>query len=406
MINPNNLCMGCMKEKSNPEGMCLECGFSIKKYNQMRSDRALPPMTILAGKYLLGKVLGEGGFGITYLAWDLNREEKIAIKECFPVGLVYRDTKNSDHEYVTTVRGTEDSYYKKALESFALEAENLKKFNRNPGIVSVRDFFYENDTAYLTMEYAQGKNLKQVLGEHGGTMEYKQVLEIMQPILQSLSEVHKAGIIHRDISPENIIVSEDGKKVTLIDFGAARFQTGDETRSLSIILKHGYAPMEQYQSRSRQGSWTDIYALCATMYHLLSGKIPASAPDRAMGDTLEPLNSINLKIPLSLSDAISKGMEMSQEARYQSIEELEEALYAEEEIITNPEKSLWKESLEILGASIVIFVILMVVMFYLNETYNQFSGDSLGYIEHEEILESSPSSKQGYILADSVEFTM
>ncbi len=338
MINPNNLCMGCMKEISNSKGRCPECGFSISDYNQMRSDRALPPMTILAGKYLLGKVLGEGGFGITYLAWDLNREEKIAIKECFPVGLVYRDTKNSDHEYVTTVRGTEDSYYKKALESFALEAENLRKFNRNPGIVSVRDFFYENNTAYITMEYVEGKTLRQVLKENGGTLPWKEVLEIMLPILDALSYVHNYRIIHRDISPENIILDKKGN-ATLIDFGAARIQTGNDTRSLSIILKHGYAPFEQYQSRGSQGAWTDVYAICATMYHLIGGEIPISATDRVLGDSLKTLKTMNNDVPAHISDAIEKGMAIKKEDRFQNIQELKEILYAVEEGSTQPYKT-------------------------------------------------------------------
>ena len=167
MIDPNKLCMGCMTELSDVHEKCPKCGFSIEEYNQKRSSRALPPMTILAGKYLLGKVLGEGGFGITYLGWDLNKEEKIAVKECFPSGLVYRDSIMSGKGTVTVINDRQE-YFKKALKSFAQEAENLKRFNHCPGIVSVRDFFYENETAYIVMEYIEGVSLKEYLKQKGG----------------------------------------------------------------------------------------------------------------------------------------------------------------------------------------------------------------------------------------------
>ena len=326
MIDPNNLCMGCMTELSDVHEKCPKCGFSIEEYNQKRSSRALPPMTILAGKYLLGKVLGEGGFGITYLGWDLNKEEKIAVKECFPSGLVYRDTMMLEKETVTVINDRQE-YFKKALESFAQEAENLQRFNQCPGIVSVRDFFYENETAYIVMEYVEGKTLKQIMDEMNGAFKYQRVLEMLKPLMETLDRIHREGIIHRDISPENIILKEDGT-VTLIDFGAARIQTGNETKSMSIILKHGYAPIEQYQSRSRQGPWTDIYALCATMYHLMSGKLPVSAADRVLEDSLEPLYKVYLAVPLRISDAISKGMKIKIEDRYQSMKELEEDLFS------------------------------------------------------------------------------
>ena len=325
MIDPNKLCMGCMTELSDVHEKCPKCGFSIEEYNQKRSSRALPPMTILAGKYLLGKVLGEGGFGITYLGWDLNKEEKIAVKECFPSGLVYRDSIMSGKGTVTVINDRQE-YFKKALKSFAQEAENLKRFNHCPGIVSVRDFFYENETAYIVMEYVAGKTLKQVMDDMNGAFKYQQVLEMIHPIMEILEKIHREGIIHRDISPENIILKEDGT-VTLIDFGAARIQTGNETKSMSIILKHGYAPIEQYQSRSRQGPWTDVYALCATMYHLMSGKLPVSAADRVLEDSLEPLYKICLAVPLRISDVIGKGMKIKIEDRYQSMKELEDTMF-------------------------------------------------------------------------------
>mgnify|MGYP005758911667 CR=1 FL=1 len=326
MINPNNLCMGCMNELSEGKKLCPQCGFSMEAYEQKRSDRALPPLTILAGKYLLGKVLGEGGFGITYLAWDLNRERKVAIKEYFPSGLAFRDTKMTEKETVSISGGAMHEIYERGLKSFTAEAENLRRFQQTEGIVKVFDFIYENDTAYIVMEYAQGKTLKKVLEEYGGTMPYRAVLQIMKPLLEALGKIHKENIIHRDISPENIILDQEGK-ATLIDFGAARISTGNETKSMTIVLKHGYAPVEQYLSRGRQGSWTDIYAICATMYHLITGVIPQEATERMLEDTVVPIKRLKPEVPLAVTEAIEKGLAVKWEKRYQNVEELVRKLY-------------------------------------------------------------------------------
>ncbi len=343
MIDPNRLCMGCMRESENLDTACPNCGFSLEKYKKERSSRVLPAGTILAGKYLLGKVLGEGGFGITYLAWDLNEEEKIAIKEYFPAELAYRDTVLTQQERVSASGGEKRAYYEKGLESFAKEAKNLQKFNWVSGIVSIRDFFHENNTAYIVMEFVEGKTLSQVLKENGGPLPWKQVLDIMRPVLEALAVVHEYQIIHRDISPENIIVSADRKKVTLIDFGAARLQTGNETKSMTITLKHGYAPIEQYQSRGKQGPWTDVYAVCATMYHLIGGKRPASATER-MESPLTPLAHLNLQIPQWLSNVISRGMEIEGARRYQKVQELKEALYNPSQSSDNRNKNITQKT--------------------------------------------------------------
>lgn len=329
MYDPNKLCLGCMRELKEQEKVCPECQFSVDKYNQERSSRVLPLGTILSGKYLIGRVLGEGGFGITYLAWDLNKEEKIAVKEYFPAELAYRDTVLNSTERVTASGGAKRSYYEKGLKSFAQEAQNLQKFNWVSGIVSIRDYFYENNTAYIVMEYVEGKTLSQVMKEGGGPVEWKHALELTLPVLDALAVIHEYQIIHRDISPDNIIVGDDGK-VTLIDFGAARIQTGNETKSMTITLKHGYAPIEQYQSRGRQGPWTDIYAMCATMYHLMSGRLPPNATERVMGAHLTQLAHLKPQIPQRISEAIARGMEVESGKRYQKVQELKIALYRTE----------------------------------------------------------------------------
>ncbi len=367
MINPNNLCMGCMNELAEGESICSKCGFSPEDYNRKRSGRTLAPMTILAGKYLLGKVLGEGGFGITYLAWDLNKEEKIAVKEYFPGALAYRNTRSSVEEYITPLNSTADTYYQKGLKSFVEEARNLKKFDAIPGIVSVKDFFYENKTAYIVMEYIEGMTLKQVMEKLESPMVWSQVLEVMHPVLKALEKIHREGIIHRDISPDNIIVGGDGK-VTLIDFGAARFQTGNETKSLSVILKQGYAPVEQYQSRGKQGPWTDVYAVCATMYYMMSGIVPAESIERISEELLVPLSELQPDIPREISDAVSHGMKVLWQERSQDMQVLEAELYEKRKSgAEDPYPKLeWIDVVICIYLVIVIVVAISVVLFLLS----------------------------------------
>ncbi len=330
MIDPNKICMGCMKE-THGEEKCPYCGFSLKEYQGRRSPRALPVYTILNGKYLIGKVIGEGGFGITYLALDLNLQISLAIKEYFPTSLVTRDTTGGKTETVTLLKRENADVYERGLESFTEEAKNLAKFNDREGIVSVSNFFFENGTGYLVMEYVSGKSLKEVLEERKTILSEGETLELMQPLLNSLIQVHKSGIIHRDISPDNIMLSDKGK-VVLIDFGAARMSTGAETRTLTIVLKHGYAPVEQYQTKGHQGPFTDVYAVCATMYYMMSGQKPEAATDRVKEDTLKSLEQLSGEVPgMSVSPgvsmAIAKGLAVRAEDRYQNIESLMLDLY-------------------------------------------------------------------------------
>lgn len=336
MIDPNKICPGCMKELDDVHQECPYCGFHPEQYEAQRNARVLPCQTILSGRYMLGKVIGEGGFGITYLGWDLMLEMEVAVKEYFPVGLATRDTQFNSNETVNIMSGEKARHYETRLRGFEQEARNLAKFQDLPGVVSVKDFFFENQTAYLVMEYVEGISLKKYLQEVGRPLTEESVLSIMKPVLQSLGKIHKAGIIHRDISPENILIGKD-KKVTLIDFGAARMATGTETKSLTILLKHGYAPVEQYQTRGRQGPWTDIYALCATIYKMCSGKVPGEAIDRMVEDDLKTLEELSrenpqMKVSKHLSDVIARGLAVKVEDRYQNVESLMDALYGGAEI--------------------------------------------------------------------------
>lgn len=316
-----NLCMNCMQEHEGP-GPCPHCGFDESEYESL--PHYLPLRTILNGKYLVGKVLGQGGFGITYLGWDLNLDIKLAIKEYYPNGFVSRESTYGPSLSIMT--GSRSEYFQKGLAKFVDEAKRLGKFWGLPGIVAVKDYFRQNNTAYIVMEFAEGETLKEVLKKNNGRMRPDVLFEMMHPLFESLDVVHKAGIIHRDISPDNIMVDSHGH-VKLLDFGAARDFISQDEKSLSVMLKPGYAPEEQYRSRGQQGPWTDVYGLCATIYRALTGEPPVESLDRMQEDTLKPLSAFDVSIPPWQEAALMKGLAVFANNRYSSVEELEKAIY-------------------------------------------------------------------------------
>ncbi len=319
-----NLCYSCMKEKGAP-GPCPHCGFDESAYEP--APHHLPPGTILYGKYLIGRVLGEGGFGITYVGWDLNLEMKVAVKEYYPNGFVTRD--NGRTNTLTILTGPRGEFFQKGVEKFVEEARRLAKFWRLPGIVAVKDYFQENKTAYIVMEFVQGSTLKEILkNASDGRLPAEQIFQMMRPVMKSLDKVHEAGLIHRDISPDNLMVDREGQ-VMLIDFGAARDFLAEGEKSLSVMLKPGYAPEEQYRSRGKQGPWTDVYSLCATMYRAITGQVPEESLDRLAEDTLKRPSQLGVSLPGWQEKALMKGLAVFQKDRLQSMKELEAALYTE-----------------------------------------------------------------------------
>lgn len=336
LADPNKLCMGCMKNLEYHGMVCPHCGFSCADYRQVKNS--LPLYEILNGKYLVGKVIGVGGFGITYIGWDFYQGKKVCIKEYFPRGVAARLTeaeKALQGEGAVTysvdvyTQNTEQARnaYIHGLETYIKEAQTLSKFFFMPGIVSVRDFFYGNKTAYIVMEYIDGINLKQYAKKCGGRLQPDFLFPLLKDVLKALNEVHKTGIIHRDISPDNMMMTMDGK-VKLIDFGAAkRYGNGQEA---AVLLKHGYAPIEQYDKNGNQGPWTDIYSICASIYYLLTGiKIPR-ATEREQRDTVSLLQAQGVPIPEEQDFVIRKGMSIRQEDRYQNVADFYHALYGQE----------------------------------------------------------------------------
>ena len=323
-IDHDLLCMGCMRERENAEGPCPYCGYEEK---QEGPSHYLPCRSLLNGKYLVGKVIGEGGFGITYLGWDLNLDMKVAIKEYYPSGQVTRVSASSP--VVASYTGEKAEYYNTGKNKFVQEAKTLARFFALPGIVGVKDFFQESNTSYIVMEYIEGVTLKEYLRQSGGKIPARKVLEWMKPLIHSLEEIHRAGLIHRDISPDNIMITDDDK-VKLLDFGAARDISPDGGKSLSVMLKPGYAPEEQYRTHGSQGPWTDVYALCATMYKCMTGVTPPEPLERMREDTLQRPALLGAVLTPAQEEVILQGLSVDGRDRFQSMEALERALYSDE----------------------------------------------------------------------------
>ena len=278
----------------------------------------LPPGTILHGRFEIRRVIGEGGFGITYEGRDQILDARVAIKEYYMTGFVNRNTAVS-LDVIPSV-GEKAETFRKNREKFYSEAMVLAKFGEEDGIVRIQDYFQENETAYIVMEYLDGGSLKDRLNKDGA-MNWEEALDLLMPGMVSLEHVHEAGIIHRDISPDNIMLTKSGK-IRILDFGAARKTTETDPKSLSVILKPGYAPEEQYRSKGVQGPWTDVYAFCATLYKCITGNVPEEAMDRLVSDTLRPVHFLVPECPVSVSKVIGKGMAVSQQNRYQTMGEL------------------------------------------------------------------------------------
>lgn len=292
----------------------------------MSNTRCLKPGVILKERYKIEEVIGAGGFGITYRAWDPLLQSYVAIKEYYPSGIA---TRSADSSKVCVPLGQEQREYHRGRIRFLKEAQDVARFQSEPNIVSIYDYLEENDTAYMVMEYLHGCTLKQYIREHGGRLDTDHILHICLSVLDALAVVHKAGMIHRDISPENIFICED-LTVKLIDFGAAKQVYLDGEQTMSVVLKPGYAPPEQYAKKDKQGPWTDIYALGATLYFAATGEKPEESFGRVLEDTIKPVCEVNPEIPRAMSQVIMRAMSVKIEDRYQTVEAMREALLAGE----------------------------------------------------------------------------
>ncbi|MBY6263300.1 serine/threonine protein kinase [Azospirillum sp. 412522] len=312
------LCPSCYAVQAG-SGSCRSCGFPAKSDN--RPGVHLVPGTLLHGRYRAGRVLGQGGFGATYLGWDDRLRVKVAIKEYYPANLIAR-TPNA--AAVSPFSDEHAETFAAGLEKFLEEARTLARLRDVREIVGVQDFFEENGTAYLVMELLEGRTMKKYLADSGGRIDVKRTLSVVMPIAKALQAIHDQGLIHRDISPDNIFLTNGGDR-KLLDFGAAR-QTARPGAGLTVILKPGYAPPEQYSNEGRQGPWSDVYALCATIYLALTGRTPPDATARFMNDKVPKPSELGVVLAPGFEKVLLSGLAMRWQDRPQSMKDLLRAM--------------------------------------------------------------------------------
>ena len=324
-------CLGCMETYDEKLNICPHCGYVENASPEAAIHMA--PGTILQDRFIIGKVVGYGGFGITYIAWDIVLNHKVAIKEYLPSEF---STRIPGVSYLTIYEGDKTEQFYDGMKKFLDEARKLAQFQNEPGIVKIFNCFEENKTAYIVMEYLQGSTLTQYIEEHGKITEDEAVKMIL-PVLKSLKVVHRIGIIHRDIAPDNIMVTTDGQ-VKLIDFGAARYATTSHSRSLTVIIKKGYSPVEQYQSRGNQGEYTDVYAIGAVLYRMITGCTPPDSMERnayfenVHKDILEPIHKHAKDISENRENAILNAMNIRIEDRSPNMDTLIQQLTTDEQV--------------------------------------------------------------------------
>ena len=316
-------CFNCMKKIPDKASFCPYCGKNVQIQNP---SHCLSSGTVLSDRYEVGAVIGEGGFGITYTGYDQMLELKVAIKEFYPTGIANRNNTVSSKIVLTTSKHT--NFYQKGKQKFLDEARNIALFSDEDGIVDVRDYFTENDTAYIVMEYLDGVDLREYLSTHG-TIDAGNTFEMMLPLMCALEKMHKQGIIHRDIAPDNIMRLNNGN-LKLTDFGSARYYLRDEAKTMSIFLKQGYSPIEQFGNKTAQGPWTDVYSLCATMYQCITGTVPPNSLDRSVLDELKTPSELGIDIPAGLENVLMKGLAVKSADRLQDMGELINAAEAEQ----------------------------------------------------------------------------
>ena len=296
----------------------------------MRTKERLEIGYRLNGRYRVCRSLGQGGFGITYLAEDELLGQKIVIKEYFPAAFVRRAENGS----IRITEETDRVAFTEGRNRFLREARILTSLLDVPGVVKAWNYFQENQTAYLVMEYVQGISLRSWLEQNGEVPSFDEALEMLRPVVLALANIHKKGLLHRDITPDNLMVGANGT-VKLLDFGSARsyLREKDSEMTQTVLLKSGYAPPEQYDGKSVQGPWTDIYALSATLYEMITGCMPEDALQRQIRDELLEPSVYGAKItPEQEEHLLKRGLALDERERYTSVREFSSDFYPEEKL--------------------------------------------------------------------------
>lgn len=296
---------------------------------------------VLVGDYRVDQVLGAGGFGITYLAEDIKLQRQVAIKEYFPADFALRDATHS----VRARSGELGETFRWGLDSFLREAQILARFE-HPAITRVIRIVEANNTAYMVLRYEEGVPLRQHLDTLGRPMTEPEIRNLLYPLIEALETVHAQSILHRDISPDNIIIRPDGRGV-LIDFGAARRAVADKSQALTGIVREGYSPPEQFGNGGRQGPWTDIYALGAVLYHAVTGKKPMTSIHRILEDQLVPATTAAAgRYGENLLHAIERALRLKSSERPQTMAAFRQLVIGRARVVNQPEPPLAETSAE------------------------------------------------------------
>ena len=316
-------CYGCMRELRVPGGVCPHCAYDNTRDPGTQQEYMLRCGTVLNGRYLVGRCIGQGGFGVTYIGFDRTMGRRICIKEYFPGGGALRNTSRSDTVIWGSSRSAQET--KQARESFVREARKAVKLHRFDTIVSVWDVFFANETAYIVMDYIDGVTIKSRMEKENRTFGEEECIRMLAPILRDLEQVHAQGIIHRDISPDNIMLREN-RDLVLLDLGGAKDLSTEQGQSRFVVAKDGFTPMEQYSQQGKIGPWTDVYAMCATIYYCVTGVRLPTPMERLMGAQAD----MSAFSP-AVAQVLERGLSIAPEKRIQTMGELYAALVKEEQ---------------------------------------------------------------------------
>lgn len=318
----HSICLNCFATLDPRTNVCPRCGMSA--VGEVSATGALPLRSLLAGRYLIGAPLGRGGFGITYKAFDIFTCTVVAVKEFLPKGYAARRPGSA---LVEVGNAENDKVFNYWLTAFIQEAKILTSIKNLDGIVGVYDFFLTNNTAYIVMEYLDGMSLHKFIMGRGGRLNLNETLNIMRPVLETMLRLHQHGVIHKDISPENIQIV-DNRAIKLIDFGAASIYTQNVQKPF-FVLKKGYSPLELYTQGGVQGPWTDIYEIGATIYTCLVGSPPPEATERRLSDKIVPPSALNVKIQPVREKSLLKALAVLPKDRYSNIAAFQQMFYGE-----------------------------------------------------------------------------
>ncbi len=333
MFTVMKLCMGCMEEIEDAVSRCPYCGYNERE--DVRESFYLLPGTVVSGKYIVGKAEGYGGFGITYMGWDAEAERKVVIKEYMPSDFA---TRAKGELGVTIYSGDAKSQFEEGLGVFLNEANQIQHVQNAKGIAKVYDCCAENDTGYVIAEYLEGESLQSIL-DGGKTYPFEEAREVLLPILDGLIQVHAMGVVHYDVEPGNIFVNAVGE-AKLTGFGAVKYAAASNSKSLAMMLRRGYAPEEQYRSKMEdRGPWSDVYAMGAVLYRMVTGVTPEESVERAMDDKLEePSKMQGAWLPPSGENAIMNSLNVERKYRTPSMERFREELVGDDVKRIHPKK--------------------------------------------------------------------